>query len=194
MSIKTQTQAKINQTVIDLIEGDITRQALDAIVNAANSSLLGGGGVDGAIHRAAGPQLLAETRTLGGCETGDARISSGYKLPAKHVIHAVGPVYQRNNHKVPALLASAHRRSLEIAHEHGLKTIAFPAISTGIYGYPVEEAAPIALNTIIDFARTHHTLTLVRFVLFSEEVFQTYSAALAEAVAANDDLTFTASV
>lgn len=189
MSIDMQTHAKINHTVIELVEGDITKQAVDAIVNAANSSLLGGGGVDGAIHRAAGPGLLAETRIIGGCETGDARISGGYKLPARHVIHAVGPIYQSGDSRIAELLASAHRRSLELARDHGLKTIAFPAISTGIYGYPVEEAAPIALNTAIQFARDNEALTLIRFVLFNASIHRQYAEALAEVVAKNDDLT-----
>ncbi|MEQ8672868.1 MAG: O-acetyl-ADP-ribose deacetylase [Aggregatilineales bacterium] len=166
------TKVKVRQTTIELIVGDITKQAVDAIVNAANSSLLGGGGVDGAIHRAAGPELLKETRDIGGCKTGDAKISGGYRLPAKYVIHAVGPIYRADDSHVEALLASAYQRSLELAAKHALETIAMPAISTGIYGYPVEKAAPIALQTAIDFA-THKTtsIKLVRFVLFTEEIF-----------------------
>lgn len=190
MTPQENTRVQINQTELELIKGDITRQAVDAIVNAANSSLLGGGGVDGAIHRAAGPELLAETRTLGGCETGNAKISKGYKLPAKYIIHAVGPIYRKGDESVTRLLASAYRRSLEIAVEHEIQTIAFPAISTGIYGYPLVEAATIALQTTFEFLSEHDEIKLVRFVLFTEAVLENFIDALAELAAQRDDITY----
>jgi O-acetyl-ADP-ribose deacetylase len=172
-------RVSVSNTILELMQGDITRQATDAIVNAANSSLLGGGGVDGAIHRAAGPELLEETRTLGGCETGSAKITGGYRLPAKYIIHAVGPVYRPNDPTVARLLASAYRRSLEIATEHQLRSIAFPAISTGIYGYPMSEAASITLKTIIDYlGQADTTITLVRQVLFDAEALSQFQQAL----------------
>lgn len=172
------TKARINQTLIELVKGDITHQDTEAIVNAANSSLLGGGGVDGAIHRAAGPELLAETQQLNGCPTGDAKITRGYRLPAKYVIHAVGPIYRGNRDQVDKLLASAYRRSLEVAEENTVTSIAFPSISTGAYGYPLDEAAPIALRTICDFLGSHTSIQQVRFVLFDERTFRAYSSAL----------------
>lgn len=177
---------RIHHTLIELVEGDITREMTDAIVNAANSSLLGGGGVDGAIHRAAGPRLLEETRTLGGCETGSAKISGGYNLPARHIIHAVGPIYRSDDSQVAALLASAYRRSLEIAVENSLESIAFPAISTGIYGYPLEEAAPIALRTIIDFVAGQEQIKRVRVVLFSAPALDAFAHALDAMLKARD--------
>jgi O-acetyl-ADP-ribose deacetylase (regulator of RNase III) len=173
-------EAKIGKARLELLQGDITEQDTDAIVNAANRSLLGGGGVDGAIHRAAGPQLLAECRILGGCQTGDAKISKGYRLKAKHVIHTVGPIYHSEGKKAPGLLASCYRRSLELASENRLKSVAFPSISTGAYGYPLEEAAPLALRTVIDYLKSHPDIQLVRFVLFGKEAYQAYEKALQE--------------
>jgi O-acetyl-ADP-ribose deacetylase (regulator of RNase III) len=158
---------------IELLVGDITRQRVDAIVNAANRSLLGGGGVDGAIHRAAGRHLVEECRTLGGCETGDAKITAGYDLPAKHVIHTVGPVYHGRPDD-PKLLASCYRTSLELARGHGLSSVAFPAISCGVYGYPVEEASRIAIDTVRDFLAVNDLPEKVLFVLFSEDFFEIY--------------------
>jgi len=164
---------------IELVQGDITRQDTEAIVNAANTSLLGGGGVDGAIHRAGGPSILEECRRLGGCATGDAKITSGGSLRVRFVIHAVGPVYRDGRHGEPAALASAYRRSLELAIEHGLRSIAFPSISTGAYRFPIGEAAPIALGTVRQIlAARPGTLELVRFVLFSAADLHAYEAAL----------------
>jgi O-acetyl-ADP-ribose deacetylase (regulator of RNase III) len=159
---------------IVLVQGDITKQAVDAIVNAANESLLGGGGVDGAIHRAGGPAILAESRLLGGCETGDAKATTAGDLPARHVIHTVGPVWQGGGAGEDELLASCHRRSLEVAAELGSRTVAFPAISTGIYRFPVERAARIALATTAAELHRHPDIEEVRFVLFSDEHLQAF--------------------
>lgn len=159
---------------IEIQQGDITRLNVDAIVNAANSSLLGGGGVDGAIHRAAGPELLAECRTLGGCPTGEARITKGYRLPARHVIHTVGPIY-RGRPEDARLLANCYVNSLNLAAERQLASIAFPAISCGVYGYPIAEACKIAIDTTLDFLTTHPEMTRVVFILFSDNDRQIYT-------------------
>ena len=172
-------QRRIGDSLVELVQGDITRQDVDAIVNAANSTLLGGGGVDGAIHRAGGPTILAACRRLGGCATGDAKITKGGALPARHVIHAVGPVYRDGRHREPELLASAYRRSLEVAVEHALRSIAFPSISTGAYRFPIDAAAPIALGTVVGFFRERPgALEVVRFVLFSHADAAAYETAL----------------
>jgi O-acetyl-ADP-ribose deacetylase (regulator of RNase III) len=172
-------EVTINKSKLELVEGDITAQDTDAIVNAANPSLLGGGGVDGAIHRAAGPELLAECRTLGGCRTGEAKITKGYRLKARHVIHTVGPIYhQEGPTRSAELLTSAYRRSLEVASENNLRSVAFPSISTGAYGYPLEKAASIALQTAIDYLEAHTDIELVRFVLYGQYAHQVYERAL----------------
>ena len=165
-------------TRISLHRGDITQLKVDAIVNAANQTLLGGGGVDGAIHRAAGPELLKECRTLNGCETGDAKITRGYKLPAKFVIHTVGPVYYNGRNNEAEKLASCYRRSLEIAEIHQVKSIAFPNISTGVYGYPKEEAAQIAIQTVRHFSEEKNQVDEVIFCVFDEENYLLYQQLL----------------
>jgi len=163
---------------IELMTGDITKLAVDAIVNAANSSLLGGGGVDGAIHRAAGPGLLAECRSLGGCQTGDAKLTAGHRLPARHVIHTVGPVWRGGDHGEEALLASCYRASLRLASAHGLRSIAFPAISTGVYGFPRPRACAIAVDETHRFLLTDETMERVIFVSFDSETDALYRRAL----------------
>ena len=164
---------------IQIIQGDITKQTVDAIVNAANCSLLGGGGVDGAIHRAAGPELLAECRTLNGCATGKAKITKGYRLPAKYVIHTPGPVWHGGSHGEPELLASCYRSCLTLAREHGCKTVDFPSISTGVYHFPLEKAAEIAISTIAAFLETAPELQQVRMVCFDARTKAHYDQALA---------------
>ncbi len=177
-------ETKINSTILSLIKGDITNEETDAIVNAANSRLAGGGGVDGAIHRAGGPKIMEECRKIGSCPTGGAVITTGGNLKAKYVIHTVGPVYRDGKNREAELLSSAYRKSLELAVSKGIKSIAFPSISTGAYGYPIDEAAEIALKTVIDFIQTkvgaRHAvpLQIIRFVLFSERDLKVYEGAL----------------
>ncbi len=174
------SRVQIGTSVLELVEGDITKQDTEAIVNAANTSLLGGGGVDGAIHHAGGPQILEECKMIGGCPTGEARITTGRRLKAKWVIHTVGPVYQDGKHREPELLATAYRNSLRLASEKGIKSVAFPSISTGAYGYPMADAARVALRTINEFLKAHPEISLVRFVLFGHAALRTYETVLDE--------------
>ena len=164
---------------MEVSEADITKLAVDAIVNAANQSLLGGGGVDGAIHRAAGPELLDECRTLGGCPTGQAKITKAYRLPTKFVIHAVGPRYRDGKHGEPDLLASCYSESLKLAVRNAVRSIAFPAISCGIYGYPIPDAARIAIRTVTEFLTQDASIEQVVFACFGNDVFAAYQVALA---------------
>jgi O-acetyl-ADP-ribose deacetylase (regulator of RNase III) len=168
----------VGSSTLELVEGDITRQDTEAIVNAANTTLLGGGGVDGAIHRAGGPQILEACKKIGGCPTGEARITTGGRLKARWVIHTVGPVYRDGRHHEPELLASAYRNSLKLASERGIRSLAFPSISTGAYAYPLADAARIALRTALDYLRERREIGLVRFVLFGQSALQAYEAAL----------------
>jgi O-acetyl-ADP-ribose deacetylase (regulator of RNase III) len=164
--------------VIELVIGDLTEQDVDAIVNAANPTLLGGGGVDGAIHRAGGPSILEECRGLGGCEPGDAKATRGGNLPARYVFHAVGPIWHGGGEGEPELLAACHRRAIELAEEHGCRSVAFPAISTGAYGYPVELAAPVAIAATKDALTAHPSVELARFVFRDEATLAPYRTAL----------------
>lgn len=168
----------INKGTLSLAEGDITQQETEAIANAANKSLRGGGGVDGAIHRAGGPMILEECIQIGGCETGEAVITSGGNLKAKHVIHTVGPVYRDGNHNEPELLENAYRNSLQLTSSKGIKSISFPSISTGAYGYPMEEAAEIALKTAIRYLQDNEDIALIRFVLFGQKTLEIYKKVL----------------
>ncbi len=170
------------QSKIEIIQGDITALRVDAIVNAANRTMSGGGGVDGAIHRAAGSGLLAECRTLNGCETGEAKITGGYDLPARHVIHTVGPVWSGGNHRESELLANCYRNCLKLAVVNNLKTIAFPSISTGVYGYPVEKASVIALKEIHEFLKNSSEIDKVIIVCFGERPFNIYTQNFTELI------------
>jgi O-acetyl-ADP-ribose deacetylase (regulator of RNase III) len=167
-------------TVIEAVTGDITHETVDAIVNAANASLLGGGGVDGAIHRVAGPELLAECRLLGGCRPGEAKATAAYRLPARHVIHTVGPVWMGGGHEEAETLAACHLSSIALAAELGCRSLAFPAISTGVFGYPLEQAAAVAVAATREALSRQGTVERVRFVLFDEHTREIYAAALAE--------------
>ena len=171
-------EIQINNSTLSLVEGDITRQDTDAIVNAANKSLRGGGGVDGAIHRAGGTKILDECIQIGGCETGEAVITTGGNLNAAYVIHTVGPVYRDGLHGEPGLLENAYRNSLKVASSKGLKSIAFPSISTGAYRYPLEEAAEIALKTAINYLNDNSDIELIRFVLFGQKTLEVYKSVL----------------
>src|SRR3989337_2989830 len=177
-------QVTINNSILELVQGDITKQDTGAIVNAANSGLRGGGGVDGAIHRAGGRQIMEEFRKIGGCPTGDAVITSGGLLKAKYVIHAVGPIYHGGEKGEAELLASAYQNSLKRATENSIRSISFPSLSTGAYGYPFDEAAPVALKTVIEYLKKHDEIGQVRFVLFGADAYRVYEAALRDIVSA----------
>jgi len=181
-------RVNVDRSTLELVEGDITHQPTDAIVNAANSGLRGGGGVDGAIHRAGGPAIMEECRKIGGCPTGQARITTGGQLPARYVIHAVGPRYRGGDRGEPELLASAYRNSLQVADEHGLKSISFPSLSTGAYGYPMDQAARIALKTVVDYLKGETILEQVVFVLYGSSSFSAYEEALEELLSADEEV------
>ena len=170
----------MNKAILEIFQGDITKQKVDAIVNAANNSLLGGGGVDGAIHRAAGPQLLEYNRTLGGCETGEAKISPGFKLPAKFIIHTVGPIWNGGNYNEDKFLKNCYYNSLKLAIENNIRTIAFPAISTGIYGFPLESATKIAIKTVKEFLKANESIEKVIFVCFDDLTYNIYKKILGQ--------------
>ena len=175
-------ETKINETLIVLACGDITEETTDAIVNAANERLAGGAGVDGAIHRAGGPEIMAQCRLIGGCAIGQAVITTGGNLRAKYVIHTVGPIYKGGTRGEALLLRSAYKKSLELAREKGLQSVSFPAISTGIYGYPLEEAARLALKACIEFAQGNTDIKIIRHILFSRPIYEVYSAELKKLV------------
>ncbi|OPY12987.1 MAG: O-acetyl-ADP-ribose deacetylase [Syntrophus sp. PtaB.Bin001] len=171
-------EIRIGNSLLVLVQGDITQEDTDALVNTANSRLAGGGGVDGAIHRAGGPAIMAECRKIGGCPTGQAVITTGGNLKARYVIHTVGPIYRDGSHGEEELLAGAYRESLKLASARNLKSLSFPAISAGVYGYPLQEAARIALTTVIEYLKNHQDIELVRFVLFGQKIFDVFSAVL----------------
>jgi O-acetyl-ADP-ribose deacetylase len=171
-------EVTVNRSRIVLVQGDITTESTQAIVNAANSRLAGGGGVDGAIHAAGGPEIMAECRKIGGCPTGQAVISTGGKLKAQYVIHTVGPIYRGGAHGEEALLSSAYQKSLELASKKGIRSVSFPSISTGAYAYPIKQAARVALKTVVDYLTDHPEIELVRFVLFGVVDLEIYEAAL----------------
>ena len=175
-------EVKVNNAVIALVQGDITAEETDAIVNAANSGLRGGGGVDGAIHRAGGPSIMEECRKIGSCPTGQAVVTGGGNLKARYVIHTVGPVYRGGSRGEPGLLKSVYRESLKRVTEKGLTSVSFPAISAGVYGYPLEEEARIALTTAIDYVKDHDEIRLIRFVLFSRDIYDVFSNELKQIV------------
>lgn len=175
-------EVKVNKGILSIIESDITKQETEAIVNAANKSLRGGGGVDGAIHRAGGPRILEECKKIGSCETGKAVITSGGNLKAKYVIHTVGPIYKNGLHNEPRLLENAYQNSLKLTSSKGIKSIAFPSISTGAYGYPIEDAADIALKTALTYLKEHTDIELIRFALFGQRAYGVYEKVLKKLV------------